>query len=110
MPDEPERSLLDRGLVEAISLPADSRIPDPDTGQSTESEYDSYFRISRRAVSLQEWSATCLQVQREVLGDLEGTDLTADDREHLLRGFLVLNAVTMQRWMGTVNRTERIGP
>lgn len=96
-----EEPVSDHGFVHSISIPADSRVPDPATGQATVAEYDNYFRLNREQSSLRSWSFTCLAVQEKILADLTTLDLTADEQRDLVLGFLTLNAVVLRRWIDT---------
>jgi hypothetical protein len=109
MPDDAGTSPQDYGLVEPISLPADSRIPGAATGRSTPSEYDGYFRITRKALDLGEWSATCLQVQEKMLRDLEEGDLSPEEREYIVRGFLTLNTAILRHWISAPRQPVEAG-
>jgi hypothetical protein len=98
--DEGEGTPLDYGLIAPISLPSDSKVPDPASGASTSEEYDAYFRILRDAPDdLLSWSRTCLAVQERLLDELERTSLDAEDKCEILRGFLLVQRITLQRWV-----------
>lgn len=102
-----EGAPLDYGLIAPISIPSDSKVPDPASGASTSQEYDAYFRILRDAPDdLLSWSKTCLAVQERLLEELEQTSLTAEDKCEILRGFLLVQCVTLQRW---VTAAEEVG-
>jgi hypothetical protein len=89
----------DYGLVAPLALPADSHVPDPATGSSTSVEYDRYFRITRDDPGLLPWTRTCLRINGELLEDLQGSELSAEDRCRILRGLLTVQQVTLERWL-----------
>lgn len=89
----------DYGLVAPIGLPTDGRIPDAATGMSSHAEYDSYFRIVRERPDLARWSQSCLEVQRQLLADLAETELSTEDRNHILAGCLVVVHATLEKWL-----------
>lgn len=100
MSDEGEGTPLDYGLIAPISIPSGSKVPDPASGASTSEEYDAYFRILRDAPDdLLSWSRTCLAVQERLLADLERTSLDAEDKCEILKGFLLVQRITLQRWV-----------
>lgn len=106
----------DYGLITPISIPSDSKVPDPASGASTPQEYDAYFRILRDAPDdLLSWSKTCLAVQERLLAELEETSLAAEDKYEMLKGFLLVQRITLQRWVtakegaGPSQATEREG-
>lgn len=85
----------DFGAVDAITLPADGKMPG-DAGASSRSEYDRYFRLERRP-GLEPWSRTCLSVQKAVLRDLERSRLSAEDRCAILAGCVTVLHSTVER-------------
>ncbi len=89
----------DYGLVAPLSIPADSLVPDPDTGASTSAEYDLYFRIVRDNPGLLPWTRTCLRVNGELLEDLQHTGLPVEDKYQILHGLLAVQRVTLERWV-----------
>jgi hypothetical protein len=100
MPDEEaDGTPLDYGLVSPIGLPSDGLIPDPETGRSGRAEYDGYFRIVREEPDLVRWSQSCLEVQRQILADLDNSDLSAEDRNDILAGCLVVLHSTLEKWL-----------
>ncbi|OJF15953.1 hypothetical protein [Couchioplanes caeruleus] len=92
-------SCPDFELVAPIAVPSSSRVPDQVTGQSTSMEYDRYFRLQRDRIGLREWSRTCLEVQRKVLADLADVGLTAEERQSLLHGLLLMGNEALQQWI-----------
>lgn len=107
MSDEGDRTPLDYGLIAPISIPSDSKVPDPASGASTSEEYDAYFRILRDAPDdLLSWSKTCLAVQDRLLAELERTSLTAEDKCEILKGFLLVQRITLQRWVKAKEEPE----
>jgi hypothetical protein len=101
--------LSDYGLITPITLPADGRLPDAATGVSSQAEYDSYFRLIRDRPGLVAWSRSCLDVQRRVLADLDLTELSAEDRCHILAGSLVVLHATLERWVTMMYRAKGEG-
>ncbi len=97
--EQPSGTPPDYGLVRPIALPVDGRIPDAATGMSSHAEYDSYFRIVRERPDLARWSRSCLEVQRQLLADLAETDLSTEDRNHILAGCLVVLHSTLEKWL-----------
>jgi hypothetical protein len=90
---------MDYGLVSPLALPADSKVPDPETGGSTDAEYDAYFRIVRDDPSLLEWSRTCMRIDGELLDDLERTTLSPEEKYRILQGLVTVYRVTLERWV-----------
>lgn len=88
-------------LFSTISLPAGSKVPDPSTGLSTSEEYDLYFCILRDNPGLLEWSRMCLSVYDAQLKDLDQTSLTADEKVEILKGILLVQRVTLEKWVKT---------
>jgi hypothetical protein len=88
--------LLDYNLIEPITIPHDSRVPGAHAGPD---EYDRYFRIVRDRPGLLSWSRTCLDIQEQVLQDLACAELTAEERCELLQGFLIVQSVTLAKWV-----------
>jgi hypothetical protein len=63
MPDkDSKKSSLSEQSISAISLPPDSKIPNPADGLSSSAEYDLYFCILRDKPGLLKWSCSCLAV------------------------------------------------
>lgn len=89
----------DYDLIAPISVPPDSRVPDPASGSSTPNEYDVYFRIVREFSGLLEWSRTCVRLQSVQIDDLDKTDLTSDEKCEILKGLLIIHRVTLARWV-----------
>ncbi|GGQ67965.1 hypothetical protein [Couchioplanes azureus] len=97
----------DFDLVAPIAIPSGSRVPDHITGQSTSMEYDRYFRLRRDRIGLREWSMTCLEVQRKVLADLTDVGLTAEERQSLLHGLLLMGNEALQQWIDISAEQDR---
>jgi hypothetical protein len=97
--DEASGTPQDYGLLRPIALPINGEIPDAATGRSSRAEYDSYFRIVREQPDLVRWSQSCLDVQRQMLADLAETDLSTEDRTHILAGCLVVLHSTLEKWL-----------
>jgi hypothetical protein len=85
--------------VDPVSLPATSAIPDADAETCTDEDYDRYFGLARDAPGLLEWSRTCLSLQERVLGDLDDSLLSAEDKCQLLAGLVTVGQLTLQRWV-----------
>jgi len=85
--------------VDPVSLPATSAIPGGDAETCTEEDYDRYFGLARDAPGLLEWSRTCLSLQERVLGDLDDSLLSAEDKCQLLAGLVTVGQLTLQRWV-----------
>jgi hypothetical protein len=94
-----EDEVLDYGLISPLALPPDAKVPDPQTGSSTEAEYDRYFRIVRENPGLLEWSRTCVRIDRELMADLERTSLSAEEKYKVLQGLNTVYGVTLERWV-----------
>jgi hypothetical protein len=86
-------------LIAPLTIPAESKVPDPDTGLSTPDEYDLYFRILRDHPGLLQWSRACLSVHDAQLEDLDRTSLTAEEKCHVLRGMLLIQRTTLEKWV-----------
>jgi hypothetical protein len=97
----------DDDLLAMISLPAGSQVPDPSTGLSTSEEYDLYFRILRDNPGLLEWSRVCLSVYDAQLKDLDQTSLTPDEKLQILHGILLVQRVTLEKWVKTGESLRR---
>ncbi|MBY8870778.1 hypothetical protein K7640_02835 [Micromonospora sp. PLK6-60] len=102
-----ETPLAEYGPITPITLPVDGRMPDPATGGSSKAEYDDYFRLIRERPDLAAWSRSCLDVQRQVLADLDLTELSAEDRCDILAGCLVVLHATLDRWVATGGQRRR---
>jgi hypothetical protein len=87
----------DYGLVQPVTIPPESKIPDAVV--STSDDYDLYFRIVRDSPNLITWSRTCLQVLRSVLADLDETALKQEEKYHIVRGFLLAQSMTLEKWV-----------
>lgn len=74
-------------------------MPDSVTGVATPAEYDMYFRLVRRSIGLSDWTRTCLTVGREVLADLDKTNLSDRERCDLLAGLVAVQEMTLARWL-----------
>ncbi|HEU0301316.1 MAG TPA: hypothetical protein VFR37_17760 [Longimicrobium sp.] len=96
MPSDDQR--LDE-LIATISIPADSRIPDPGTGKSTTEEYDLYFRLERVPPDLADWTRTFLATTEMQLADLPHSSLPPRDLYELIRGLLVISRLTLESWV-----------
>lgn len=107
--DHHSQAQMDHGLISPISISPESRIPDPTSGSSTKKEYDLYFRIRRDNSGLVAWSKTCLDVQRRLLEDLQQTSLTAEDRCEILRGILVVQSLTLEKWITAGDEASTAG-
>lgn len=81
-----------------IVLSRTSVIPASAPGQSTESDYDEYFGIERADAELADWSQTCVSVTRTLLTDLDESRLSTEDKLDIVRGLLIMNATTVERW------------
>jgi hypothetical protein len=92
--------LLDYGLIAPLAIPKDGKIPDAAAGPSGREEYDGYFRLRREDQELAQWSRSCLEVQRRLLGDLDATDLSAEDRCDIMAGWLMVMHCTLEKWLG----------
>jgi hypothetical protein len=96
--DKADGVLPDYGLIAPLSLPRDGKIPD--AGVCGREEYEKYFRLLREDQELAQWSLSCLSVQRRVLSDLDATDLSAEDRCHIMAGCLMVMHCTLEKWLG----------
>jgi hypothetical protein len=85
-----------------VFVPEQSRIPpfaDGDPDRSTAEDYDTYFRLTRSGSGLAAWSRTCLEVGSAILRDLDNTVLDAEERYAIARGLLIVQQVTLDRWV-----------
>lgn len=98
MKEQPRRADLGE-LVEELSIPEGSKVPDPARGRSTPEEYDAFFRLVRGQPSLLKWSRSCVKVLAEQLDDLEAASLTAEQKCRILEGMLLVQRVTLERWV-----------
>lgn len=89
----------DSDLLQSLSIPAGSKVPDPGTGLSTPEEYDFYFRILRDSPGLLEWSRACLTIYDAQLQDLERTSLTLEEKLKIVQGILLVQRVTLEKWV-----------
>jgi hypothetical protein len=80
-------------------IPDNSTIPERTGEAATVPDYDLYFGLDRGPVDLLRWTDGCLVLERELLTDLEATDLTSTDRNELLMGMLILYRLTLERWV-----------
>jgi hypothetical protein len=93
-------------LIEALSIPEESKVPDPREGRSTPEEYDAYFRLVRGQTGLLQWSRSCVRVLSEQLDDLAAAALTAEQKCRILEGMLLVQRVTLERWVELGERTD----
>lgn len=91
----------DNSLIAPLSIPDESRVPDPTTGRSTPEEYDLYFRILRDNPGLLEWSRACISIFDTQLHDLDQTSLTVEEKLEILQGILLVQRVTLEKWVKT---------
>jgi hypothetical protein len=99
MIDNKHDVLPDYGLIAALSLPPESKIPDPVSNTSTIAEYDMYFRIVRDNPGLLEWSRMCLNIYRSQAEGLDETSLSPEEKYSLLKGLLVACGITLEKWV-----------
>jgi hypothetical protein len=93
--------------VAAISIPADSLIPDPRDGRSTAAEYDLYFRIVHDQQGLRQWTQTCVTTLDAQLADLRLAALSPEQRCQILEGMLLVYQATLARWLECGEAAER---
>jgi hypothetical protein len=96
--------------VAAISIPADSKIPDPRDGRSTAAEYDLYFRIVHEHQGLRQWTQTCVTTLDAQLADLSLAALSAEQKCQVLEGMLLVFQATLARWLECGEAAERQAP
>lgn len=92
-------SRSDAEIIGQVSIPAESRVPDAATGAATPTEYDLYFRILRGNPGLLEWSRSCLETHAGQIRDLDHTSLTAEEKCEILQGMLLVQRVTLKKWV-----------
>jgi hypothetical protein len=92
----------DLGLVDAVSLPAAGRVPDPVTGAATGAEYDRYFRITRADGDLEAWTRSCVAATGALLDDLPEGGLHDAERADLLHGLVLVLRSTLNKWLTAV--------
>jgi hypothetical protein len=80
-------------------MPPDSRIPDSGPGSATPGDYDRYFSLDRQPTDLRQWTAGCLSLEKDLLSDLEETELNEHDRNQILVGLVIVYRATLERWM-----------
>ncbi|SEM94650.1 hypothetical protein [Lihuaxuella thermophila] len=97
--DRDSKVLPDYSLIQPLSIPADSKVPDDIHGSSTPTEYDLYFRLLRSSPDLIEWSRACLSLYEKQTRDLDKTSLEDKDKYEILLGWLVVFQVTLERWV-----------
>ena len=86
-------------LIATLSIPEDSKVPDPVDGKSTLAEYDRYFRIVRDNPDLLKWTRTCLDLLGAQLADLTTSTLDWQEKSQILEGMLVIQRVTLEKWV-----------
>jgi hypothetical protein len=86
-------------LITTLSVPENSRVPDPVDGKSTMAEYDHYFRIVRDNPDLLKWTRTCLDLLGVQLADLATSTLDWKDRTQILEGMLLIQRITLEKWV-----------
>lgn len=86
-------------LIETLSIPESSKIPDPADGRSTKAEYDRYFRLVRDNPDLLRWSRTCLDLFGRQLADLSTSTLDWQERSQILEGMLLIQRITLEKWV-----------
>lgn len=100
----------DLGLVDAVSLPAEGRVPDPVTGAATGAEYDRYFRIIRADGDLEAWTRSCVAATGALLDDMPNGGLHDGERADLLHGIVLVLRSTLNRWLTAVPVTPAAEP
>lgn len=98
MSKEHDTGPLER-LIATLSIPEDSKVPDPADGKSTYAEYDRYFRIVRDNPDLVRWSRTCLDLLGLQLSDLSASALGWQEKSQILEGMLLIQRVTLEKWV-----------
>src|SRR5438093_1547802 len=99
MSHQPEPRWLQDEIVAHLSIPEGSKIPDPSTGLSSPAEYDRYFGIRRDNPGLLDWSRTCIKIYDAQLDDLNRTTLTAEERCEILKGMVLVQRLTLEKWI-----------
>lgn len=97
--DRDSNVLPDYNLIQPLAIPGDSKVPDDIHGFSTATEYDLYFRLMRSSPDLIEWSKTCLSLYENQAKDLDETSLDDQDKYHIVKGWLVIFQITLERWL-----------
>jgi len=101
---------VDLQLIAAISLPHDSKVPDPHDGRSTPEEYDLYFQIKHRNLSLIEWTRTCVETLDAQFEDLfSSSSLSLEQKCQMLKGLLLIHQVTLRKWLASGEASQKVG-
>ncbi|MFS1512055.1 hypothetical protein VQL36_06405 [Chengkuizengella sp. SCS-71B] len=98
---------LDYGLIKPLSIPKNSKVPDLFSGRSSEEEYDLYFRLKRNNPDLIDWSKNCILLYEDQLHDLDGTSLEAIEKYEILKGWLNVFQVTLEKWVDISQSEQR---
>ncbi|MFC4076187.1 hypothetical protein [Salinithrix halophila] len=99
MDENQKKCSSDYGLIQPLTIPPESKIPDPFHGNSTAEEYDQYFRLVRNSPDLANWSKACLGLYENHLRDLDMTSLDEADKYQILKGWINVFQVTLERWV-----------
>jgi len=99
MSKEDQKAGARESLIARLSIPEGSRVPDPVDGKATTAEYDRYFRIVRDNPDLVNWTRTCLDLLGIQLADLSTSKLDWQDKSRILEGMLLIQRVTLERWV-----------
>lgn len=97
--DSKSKVASDYHLIQSLAIPEDSKVPDALHGISTATEYDLYFRLMRTSPDLKEWSKTCLCLYENQAKDLDETSLDDKEKYQIVRGWLVIFQVTLEKWL-----------
>jgi hypothetical protein len=101
MADEKKVAPVNSEFLGLLSIPSESKVPDPINGLSTPAEYDLYFRILRNNPGLLEWSRSCLDTYDSQLQELDSTTLTAEEKYQIAIGIVLVQRITLERWVKT---------
>ena len=99
MPKESQDARSLERLIATLSIPEHSKVPDPADGRSTMPEFDRYFRIVRDNPDLLKWSRTCLDLLGIQLADLSASPLDWRERSQILEGMLLIQRITLEKWV-----------
>lgn len=107
MSDKKERKNFDYGLIEPLTIPPESKVPDSVHGNSTEEEYDQYFYLLRNSPDLVDWSKSCLNLYQNHVKDLERSNLDVEDKYKIIKGWLNVFQVTQEKWVQICEKEQQ---
>lgn len=82
-----------------LSVPHDSRIPDPPTRRSSPDDYDLYFGLTREDADLLEWSRSCLAIMDAQRSSVIESSMPPDDKISILHGMSLVLELVLEKWL-----------